>query len=449
MVLLACFDVFLYRYSNHDDIVVGTPIANRHYQELEGLIGFFVNTLVLRTSCQGDKDFIHLLKQVRQCALEAYSHQDIPFEQLVDHLKITRDLSRHPIFQVLFDFQDIGPTGEENWLNTKAALIPSHYVEAKFDLTLDAVETLQGLSFNFQYATDLFDRSTIVRMAGHFTQLITSIIQAPEQAIATLPLLSEAELHQQLVEWNATQRPYPVDQTLHGLFEAQVECTPEATAVVFEGQSLTYEELNAKANQLAHYLRDLGVGSEILVGISLDRSLEMIIGLLGILKAGGAYVPLDPDYPRARLDYMLKDSQCAVLLTQAAYKERYAEYQGHLLAMEDIMATLANDYPSCNLVPLATATNLAYVIYTSGSTGQPKGVMIEHRSLLNYTLWVKHYLNTDKGCGSILHGTLCFDLPVTAIYSTLVSGKALYLASNLTGNEGLKQALESNCKGFC
>ena len=312
MTLLAAFQVLLYRYSGQEDVVVGSPIANRNRTETEELIGFFVNTLVLRADLSEKPTFRELLQRVRDVCLEAYAHQDLPFEKLVEELRPERDLSRNPLFQVMFVLQNTPrPLPQAAGLSIERVdVLPA---TSLFDLSLYLRERDGKFIGFFEYNTDLFEPSTIERMIGHFETLLEGIVADPEQPISTLPILTEAERHQVLVEWNNTETEYPKDVCIHELFEAQAARTPEAIALEFEGKQLTYGELNRRANQLAHYLRRLGIGPEKLVGICIERSIEMVIGLLGILKAGGAYVPLDPSYPRERLAFMLEDSQVSVL----------------------------------------------------------------------------------------------------------------------------------------
>jgi non-ribosomal peptide synthetase component F len=307
MTLVAAFQTLLYRLSGEDDIVVGTPVAGRNRREIEGLIGFFVNTLVLRTNLGGDPSFEELLGRVREVALQAYTHQDLPFEQLVQTLQPTRDLSYTPLFQVMFVLDDARVPS----VKLPELTVSSYSVEigtAKFDLTLSMENTADGLAGVWEYNADLFDKATIARMARHFQTLLEAIVANPQQKVSSLPLLTEQERHQLLVDWNNTTKEYPSDKCIHQLFEEQVELTPDAEAVLFEDKQLTYRELNQRANCLAHHLRTLGVGPEVLVGICVERSLEMVVGLLGILKAGGAYVPLDPAYPPERLAFMLEDA---------------------------------------------------------------------------------------------------------------------------------------------
>lgn len=320
MTLLAAFQLLLSRYSGQRDIWVGSPIGNRNRVEIEGLIGFFVNTLVLRTDLSGNPGFSELLRRVREVCLGAQAHQDLPFEKLVEELAPVRDMSHSPLFQVMLVLQN-APARELELPGLRIYGVEAETETAKFDLQLELFEALDGLQAALGYASDLFDKSTIERLANRFQVLLEAIIARPESRLSELPLLTEPERHQLLIEWNDTQVEYPQDRCIHELFEVQVERGPEATAVVYENQCLSYRELNAKANQLAHHLRALGVGLDTLVGICVERSLEMVIGLLGILKAGGAYVPLDPTYPKERLLYILEDARPSVLLTQARLRD--------------------------------------------------------------------------------------------------------------------------------
>ena len=312
MVLLAAFQVLLSRWSGQKDILVGSPIAGRTHRETEALIGFFVNTLVLRTDLSANPTFEQLLDQVKRTTLDAYAHQDLPFEKLVETLQPVRDLSRQPVFQVNFTFQNLPQQAEGSALHFRdiqLSGIGSERVTAKFDLTLFLEETAAGPRGAFEYATDLFERETIERLVGSFETLLRGIVERGEERVSSLPLLSEAERDQLLVQWNRTEREYPQDRCIHELFAEQAARTPQGIALQYEEQSLSYAELEARANQLAHYLRSLGVGPDVIVGLCVERSIEMVVGLLGILKAGGAYLPLDPEYPPERLAFMLEDAQ--------------------------------------------------------------------------------------------------------------------------------------------
>jgi amino acid adenylation domain-containing protein len=444
MTLFAAFQTLLYRYSGQEDIVVGTPIAGRNRQELEGLIGFFVNTLVLRTDLGGNPSFEQLLNRVREVALQGYTHQDLPFEQLVEALQPTRDLSYTPLFQVMFALDDAGVPSME-LLDLAVSSYSVESVTAKFDLTLSMENTADGLVAEWEYNSDLFDETTIVRMAAHFQTLLEGIVANSKQAISELPLLTPGERQQLLVEWNNTAKDYPQEKCIHQLFEEQVERTPDAVAVVFEEKQLTYRELNAKANQLAHYLQSLGVEPEVLVGICVERSVEMIIGLLGILKAGGAYVPLDPNYPSERLAFMLEDSSVPVLLTQERLVEKLPQHSACVVCLDsdwEKIAVHSKENPSIPVKP----ENLAYVIYTSGSTGKPKGVLIQHESLVNYTTVASAEYRIQK-CDRILQfSSISFDVSAEEIYTSLTSGATLVLrtASMLDSIEGFLQ----KCKNW-
>jgi amino acid adenylation domain-containing protein len=387
MILLAAFQVLLARYTGQGDIVVGSPIANRQRTEIEGLIGFFVNTLVLRTDVSGNPTFRELLHRVRVGCLEAYSHQDIPFEQLVEELHAPRDLSYTPLVQTFFALQNV-PSRVLEFSGLITSRVRVENPTAKFDLSLYMWEGETGdLTGEVEYNTDLFDEGTIVRLTEHYRMLLEGSVANPDGHIATLPLLTSAERQQLLVEWNNTRRDYSSEQCVHHLFAAQVERTPDAVAVVYEGQQLTYRELNARANQLAHFLQRLGVGPEVLVGLCVERSLDMMVGLLGILKAGGAYVPLDPTYPAERLQFMLQDAHPPVLLTQRTLSDRLPPHEARVVYLNADWVQIAHE-PQSNPESGVTADTLAYVLYTSGSTGQPKGVLGLHRGLFNRFAWM-------------------------------------------------------------
>jgi amino acid adenylation domain-containing protein len=388
MTLLAAFQTLLYRYTGQEDIVVGSPIANRNRAEIEGLIGFFVNTLVLRTKFDGDPTFKELLVRVREMALGAYAHQDLPFEKLVEERHPERSLNHTPLFQVMFVLQN-APTMSLNFGGLRTTAVPISTETAKFDLTLFVSETGGELSGSIEYNSDLFDSDTIERLSGNFQTLLQGIIENPEQRISHLPLLTQAEQHQLLIDRNDTQKGYPRDKCIHELFEAQVEQSPDAVAVTFEGERLSYRELNARANQLARHLIKNGVGPEVVVGICMERSLEMMVGLLGILKAGGAYMPLDPNYPNERLAFMLEDTHAAVLVSQTRMLTYLPESCARIVCLDRDYGEIAHE-SSENTISGATAQNLAYVIYTSGSTGQPKGVEVLHRGVLRLVFEVDY-----------------------------------------------------------
>jgi amino acid adenylation domain-containing protein len=385
MTLLAAFQTLLYRYTGQEDIVVGSPIANRNRFEIERLIGCFVNTLVLRTTFRGGPTFRELLNRVKETALQAYAHQDLPFEKLTEELQPARSLSHSPLFQVMFVFQNARNTALTiDGLEVCPMRIGVE--TAKFDLILTIHESLDGLTGSLQYNTDLLDDSTITRMIGHWQKLLEGVITDPDQSIVYLPILTEAEKRRLVIEWNDTRTDYPKDKCIHQLFEEQVEKSPDAIAVTFEDQQLTYRELNIRANQLAHYLKKQRVGPDVLVAVCIERSVEMIIGLLGILKAGGAYVPLDPNHPKDRLAFLLEDSGASIILTELKFVERFRREQARLVCLDDERENIRREQV-VNLSASVTAGNLAYVLYTSGTTGVPKGTMIEHGSVVNYLSW--------------------------------------------------------------
>jgi amino acid adenylation domain-containing protein len=427
MTLLAGFATLLSRYSRQDDIVIGSPIANRNHSGIESLIGFFVNTLVLRTQFQENYTFLELLEQVRETTLGAYEHQDLPFEKLVEELQPERSLSHTPLFQVMFVLQN-APVSKQELPDLTMTPFKMESVTAKFDLTLSIEETATGLTGELVYNKDLFDAATISRMAECFQTLLEGIAANPQQQVTHLPLLSTAQAHQLLDEWNQTQVDYPRDKCIHELFEEQVEKTPDAVAVVFEDEQLTYRELNNRANQLACYLQVLGVKPETLVGICVERSLEMIVGLLGILKAGGAYVPLDPAYPQDRLSFMISDSQVAVLLTQQKLIANLPENSVQTICLDTDWETISAESET-NISSGAQASNLAYVIYTSGSTGKPKGVLVAHQGLCNLALALINVFDVQPDSRVLQFASFSFDASISEVVMALCAGARLYLGT--------------------
>jgi amino acid adenylation domain-containing protein len=453
MTLLSAFQVLLHRYTGQDDIVIGSPIAGRTRAEIEESIGLFINTLVLRGDLSGDPKFTELLARVRAMALESYEHQELPFEKLVEELHPERDPSRSPLFQVMFVLQNMPRTALE-LAGVRVTPLEVDSGTAKFDLTLSIAEAAGALTATLEYNTDLFEQATIQRMIGHFQTLLEGIVANPERRLSELPILTEVERHQLLVEWNDTKRDYPRDECIHELFEDQVERTPDAVAVVFpstgSGQSehrqLTYRELNRRANQLAHYLRKRGVGPEILVGICLERSLEMVIGLLAILKAGGAYLPLDPGYPKERLAFMLDDAKAPVVVTQARLLAQVSSEGNHTVRLDADWTTIAAESGE-NLPRQSGASDLAYVLYTSGSTGKPKGVQIPHRALTNF-------INSMRGAPGLASDdvllaitTFCFDIAMLELFLPLTVGARVVVADQDAVTDG-RQLIEliSRCR---
>ncbi|MBW4685858.1 MAG: amino acid adenylation domain-containing protein [Komarekiella atlantica HA4396-MV6] len=433
MTLLAAFQTLLWRYTGSEDIVIGSPIANRNRAEIEGLIGFFVNTLVLRTNLAGNPSFEELLKRVREVALGAYAHQDLPFELLVEELRPQRDLSHTPLFQVMFVLQN-APMSALELPGLTFSPLESNSDSAKLDLTLYITETVEGLLGNLEYNTDLFEESSIQRMAAHLQTLLERIVVNSKQRLSELPLLTKSEQYQLIVEWNDTEVKYP-QQCIHELFEAQVEKTPDAVAVVFADQELTYSQLNTKANQLGHYLQALGVKPEVLVGICLERSLEMVIGLLAILKAGGAYIPLDPAYPQQRLAFILEDTQASVLLTQTSLLQAIPQHQAEVVCLDADWHYIAQQSQE-HLFSQSTPDNLAYVIYTSGSTGRPKGVQIPHSALSNFLYSMRETPGLTQEDTLLAVTTYSFDIAALELFLPIIVGGRLVIASRKVASDG-------------
>ncbi|NQE34730.1 non-ribosomal peptide synthetase [Microcoleus asticus] len=428
MTLMTAFVTLIYRYSSQEDICVGFPIANREYSELDPVIGFFVNTLVLRTQIEGNASFSELLEKVGHLALDAYAHQNAPFEKVVEALQPERSLGYNPLFQVTFSMQNLSLDTFE----LPGIKLTPRRVErgtAQFDLSLGIRQTQKGLIGSWEYNSDLFEPDTIARMTGHFQTLLEAIVANPDQRVGELPWLTEAERYQLLVEWNNTTKEYPFDKCIHELFEEQVTRSPDAIAVILEGEQLTYRELNQQANIIAHHLRSLGVGPEVLVGICVERSPLMVIGLLGILKAGGAYVPLDPAYPSERLAYMLSDSQVKVLLTQEKLASSLPVSAARVICLDSNWQNIGA-HSEENPLTEVKASNLAYVIYTSGSTGKPKGVTIEHRSIVNFTSSSITIYNITQSDRVLQFASIAFDAAVIEIFPCLSAGGTLVLRTD-------------------
>ncbi|MBD2040985.1 amino acid adenylation domain-containing protein, partial [Microcoleus sp. FACHB-672] len=441
MTLLAAFKTLLHRYAGQDEIVIGTVTSNRSRPEIEGLIGYFLNTLVLRTDCSGNPSFQQLLERVREVTLGAYAHSDVPFEQLVQALQPERSLNQNPLFQVSFVLEPPMPALESGWTLSQLDVETG---TAKLDLTLELDERPEGLIGRFEYSTDLFDDATITRMAEHFQILLEGIVANPDQQIQKFPILTESERQQLLFEWNSTDTNYLQNVCIHQLFEAQVEKTPDAVAVVIEGEHLTYQELNAKANKIAHYLRSLGIVPDTLVSICAERSLEMMAGILGILKAGAAYVPLDPAYPQDRLSFMLEDTQAPVLLTQSRLVEKLPQHNAQVICLDADWETISQ-HSDCNPNAAVSAESLAYTIYTSGSTGKPKGVPITHQNLVHSTFARTAYYK-EPVKGYLLLSPFAFDSSVAGIFWTLCQGGSLVLPQDGTQADVLQliELIEQN-----
>ncbi|WP_422396269.1 amino acid adenylation domain-containing protein [Pseudomonas trivialis] len=431
IVLLASFQSLLHRYSGQQDIRVGVPIANRNRVETERLVGFFVNTQVLKGDIDAQLTVTQLLQQAKRRALDAQSHQDLPFEQLVEALQPERSLSHNPLFQVMFNHQSqarLASTGQQ---------LPDLTIEgldwgtqtAQFDLSLDTQETGEGLGATLTYATDLFDAATPKRMARHWQNLLQAMLGDPHQRVSQLTLLESVEEQVMIEQWNDTAQDYPLQHSVQQLIEAQVSRTPDAQALVFAAESLSYAQMNARANRLAHRLIQQGVGPDVLVGVAMERSIEMVVALLAVLKAGGAYVPLDPDYPRDRLAYMLEDSQVHLLLTQAHLMQALPTRDPERCLLVEQGDRWLSAYADTNPDVAVDAENLAYVIYTSGSTGQPKGAGNRHCALTNRLLWMQqaYALDTDD---TVLQKTpFSFDVSVWEFFWPLMTGARLVVAA--------------------
>ncbi|HEY0384393.1 MAG TPA: amino acid adenylation domain-containing protein, partial [Pyrinomonadaceae bacterium] len=423
MLLLAAFEVLLYRYTGQTDILIGSPIANRNHREIEGLIGFFVNTLVLRADLTGGPTFQDIVRRVSQMTLEAYDHQDLPFEKLVEVLQPERDMGHSALFQVMFVLQNAS-VSPLDLPGLTLAPVEVHSRTSKFDLALELVEDERGLTALAEYNTDLFDAPFIERMLAQFQTLLEGIVRRPESRISELPLLAKADERQLLFEFNDTAIEYPPPACIHQLFEAQVGRTPDTTALVFEDKQLSYSELNRRANQLAHRLLALGVGPDVPVAIMLERSIEMVVAVLGVLKAGGAYLPLDPVYPTERLAFMLEDCQAPVILSQSDLIERLPTGPAEVLCLDIVGPDLSVESDADTDVRV-DEDNLGYVIYTSGSTGRPKGVALPQRALVNLLKW--HCSTLRCGARTAQLASLSFDASFHEMFAALFTGGTLFL----------------------
>jgi amino acid adenylation domain-containing protein len=426
MTLLTAFATLLSRYTGQTDLPIGTPIANRSRPELERLIGFFANTLVLRLRLDGVRSFRALLARVREVCLGAYAHEDLPFEQVVEAVQQERDLSRHPLFQVMFVLQNT-PLAPITLPGLTFNPLRLDSGTTKFDLTLTFVEQPDGLLGALEYNTDIFAADSIARLADHLTTLLRGVVADVDRPLADLPWLTEGEQYQILRAWNATTVRYPEYRSLHELIEAQAARTPDAVAVVFEDARLTYDALNRRANQLAHHLRRRGIGPDMLVGVCMERSVELVVALLGVLKAGGAYVPFDPSYPRDRLQFMLEDAQAGVLLTQSHLLPHLPAYDAAPICLDDA-ATLLDGEPETNPEIAVDLDNLAYVIYTSGSTGRPKGAMNTHRGICNRLFWMQDAYQLTPHDRVLQKTPFSFDVSVWEFFWPLLTGARLVVA---------------------
>ena len=427
MTLLAVFNIMLSRYTAQEDIIVGTPVAGRNRVEIEKLIGLFINSLALRTNLSGDPLFRDLLSQVRETTLSAYANQDLPFERLVEDLGTERDLSRNPVFQVMLILQNI-PGKVKRLSNLHTSVFTDGAETSKMDLLLFAIERSEGLELTFEYNTDLFDERTIAALQGHFRALLEAVVQDPARRISQFAMVSPEEREKLLVAWNDTAMQYPRESSFAALFEQQAERTPKSNALICGGRTLTYRELNERANQVARALLKRGAQAETLVAICIDRTPEMLIGLLGIMKAGAAYLPLDPEFPPDRLAYILEDAQAAVLLTRTSLRELLPEFSGPTLLI-DAGRDLIDAEPKDNLSLSTGGERTAYVLYTSGSTGKPKGVQLTQGNLVNFLTSMQQRPGLTAADTLLAVTTLSFDIAGLELYLPLVAGACVLLAS--------------------
>ncbi|HSW56212.1 MAG TPA: amino acid adenylation domain-containing protein [Ignavibacteriaceae bacterium] len=433
MVLLTAYKIFLYRYSGKTDITVGCPFANRNQPGLEEVMGCCMNTLPLRTTFSPEDSFRDVLNKVRDVTLGAQANQEVSFEQIVEELHPVRDASFNPLFQVSFMFQEPLTTFPLNGVECKSVEIKSN--TSRFDLTFWMWDSQDGLQGLIQYNTDLFEDGTIDRMFNNFSALLEDIVKSPEKKVSEFEILSANEKNTLVTLWNRTQLDYPKDKCIHQLFETAAENYPRNIAVEFEDNKISYKELNEKANQLARYLTSIDVGKESFVGIFLDRSIDVVVALLGTLKAGGTYIPLDPVFPRDRLSYMLEDSGINTLLTQEKYSGWFGGFTGTEVCL-DTNYKIIDKQKSSNLPEDISSDSLAYVIYTSGSTGRPKGVQIEHRSLVNFLISMQREPGLNESDSLLSVTTLSFDIAGLEIFLPLITGAKLVLVSKETTLDG-------------
>ncbi|MFN2632116.1 MAG: amino acid adenylation domain-containing protein [Thermoanaerobaculia bacterium] len=429
MTMLAAFQTFLARVTSQSDLVVGSPIAGRNRRETEDLIGCFVNTLVLRADVSGDPPFRELLRRTRDVALEAHTHQDLPFERLVEELKPERSLGHSPVFQVMFGLQN-APADVRELCGVTVRPFAVGRPLSHYDLSLDVTDREEGLGCLFSYNTELFDAATIERFARHFKTMLEHIVVFPDERVLRIPLLSASERRQILTDFNDTARPYPNDRCVHELVEEQVERAPAAVALVSGGGRTTYAEMNARANRLAHFLRRAGVGPDVLVGVCIERSPDLIVAVLAVLKAGGAYVPLDPAYPAERLAFMIEDSGAPVVLSTGKTARNLPTGVSRLVRLDEDAAAISAE-SEANPRPLANPENLAYIIYTSGSTGTPKGVQIRHRSVVNYTTFASERFELESTDRILQFSSISFDAAAEEIFPCLARGATLVLRTDL------------------
>jgi amino acid adenylation domain-containing protein/non-ribosomal peptide synthase protein (TIGR01720 family) len=427
MTLLAVFKVLLYRYSGQEDICVGSPVAGRQQQETEGLVGFFVNALALRAEVKGQQVFREFLQKIKKTTLAAYAHQAVPFEKIVEALGLARDTSRSPLFQVKIGLHNMPVSENLDLSGIQLDMVGHEHTTSQLDISLDIMESSAGLLIDLTYCSDLYRKDTIERMLDHYERLLIAVTENTDIPIGKLSMLTATETEQLLGAFNHTILDYPKEKSIVDLFEEQVLRMLDEPAIIFEREQLTYRQLNERSNQLGHFLRTKGIREESLVAICLDRSPDMIISILAVLKAGGAYLPIDPDYPSERINYMLEDSACTMIIASSYLQDVFDGQTAKAICLdtlEDMMTLL----PSGNVVNDVTVHSLAYVIYTSGSTGRPKGVMIEHRNVMNLVYNQVQPLQLRKGIRVFQFASFSFDASCHEIFCTLLHGGVLVLA---------------------
>ncbi|MFP2911799.1 amino acid adenylation domain-containing protein, partial [Pyxidicoccus sp. 3LFB2] len=443
MVLLSAFSALLHRYTGQQDFCVGTPVSGRTHPALEGVVGLLLNTVALRTRVAPDASFAELVAGVRTTVLDALAHQDVPLDRVVQALGVERSAGHPPLFQVMFDLVRPERTLVESFPDLRARPLRTELLTSPFDLSLWVADSGEGHSLALRYGTELFDAGSAERLLRHYVRLLQHALDAPSTPVSALEVLPDAERRHLLVDWNDTRADFPRESTIHALFEAQARRTPDALAVSSDEARLTFGQLEARANQLARHLRKLGVRRQVLVGLCLRRSVDMVVALLGVLKAGGAYVPLDASHPASRLAFLLEDTGAPVLLTEEALADTLPASHALVLSLDTEWAHTAGRESEAPLEPEATASDLAYLIYTSGSTGLPKGVMVEHRGVVNYLEWARRAYAVDAGSGAPVHSSLAFDLTVTSLLLPLVTGQPVALVPEQEGVDGLASALRA------
>jgi amino acid adenylation domain-containing protein len=434
MIFLAVFKVLLFRYSGQTDIIVGTPVANRNHIEMEKIVGFFINMLALRSDMSGNPSFKDFLSRIKEISIDAFANQDLPFEQLVDILQPSRDMSIHPVYQVMFAFHNFSfPPVNLSEITLKNTMIDRG--ASQLDLWLSLWEEEDGFKGIIEYSEELFDKSTVSQMIRNYLTLLQSIVDNPQERIESLLLLDETEKNKVVYEFNHTQVELPEHPCFHLLFEQHAKQTPHKTAITFENREITYGELNSRSNQLAHFLMELGVGKDVLVGVYIERSLEMMIGVLGILKAGGAYVPLDPTYPEERIGFMIEDARMPVILTQDKLETSIPKNEAVIICLDTDWNDIAQQDTRTPHLD-AKGENLAYVIFTSGSTGRPKGVQVPHHAVLNFLVSMSQQPGFSTEDVLLAVTTLSFDIHVLELYLPLIVGSKVVIVSRETASDG-------------